>query len=308
VIENSMILLGDDNGFIFKTTAGNLSQPFTEVKSGDGEDVLSLTYGTITRLGTSWETTNAVSGKVNKVVLSDYKFNAMAADNFSTSMVSINASGWELMTRTPFDPAYDGGEWGGEGQLTSNTFTGIFNDDWRESGDGPNLDIIINVSKATHLFDRYGNIQLEGPIIYDRDYNENNPPVDDAVDSSNFQTAAANIRNLRNNDLEQTDDYEGWPNLVYIDSVANDNTAIHHYYLPPAPTDGMEITFVGHGDNIGNMAVWVQNGQAGGDTLTNNIWYPFAMFNGSGGVFLRTMAKAIYYNDTWYFDGNAWPD
>jgi hypothetical protein len=309
VIENSMIIVGDDNGFVFKTTAGNLSQPFTEVKfSVENTSILRLTYGTITRLGTSWETTNAISGRVNKVALSDYEFNATTTDNFTTSTVAVRASGWELTTRTPHNPAYDGGEFGGEGLITNEAFTGIYNDDWLNEGSGPNLDIVIDVPETIHLFDRYGNIRLGGPIIYDRDYDENDPPIDDAVDSSNFQTAAANIRDLRNNDVVQTDNYEGWPNLVYIDSTANNATAVHHYYLPPGPRDGMEITFVGHGDNIGNMAVWVESGQAGTDTLTDNIWYPFMMFNGSSGVFYRTIAKAIFYDGTWYFDGNAWPD
>ena len=307
ILENSTIVAANFEGAILKSGVGNLSQAFTEVKPADGTNIQRLTYGTITRLGNSWESTHAATGRVNKVALSDYEFKVLAADTNTDTEIRASAAGWELSTRTPFNEAYQGGEFGGSSIVSSDAYVGIYNDDWLGEGDGPNLDIVLDVSEATHLFDRYGNIRLGGPIIYTRNYSNNNPPIDGAVDNTNFTTAAANIRNLRNSDPQQTNGEEGWPNIVFIDSVANNNTSVHHYYLPPAPRDGMEITFVGHGNNIGNVAVWVQSGQAGTNTLTNTIWYPFVIYGG-GGNHLRTIAKAIYYSGTWYFDGNAWPD
>ena len=300
IVENDTIVAGDDNGFIYTTTAGNLTGTFTTVVDGFDYTVQRLVYGAITQPGTSWERTNTVTGDVNTVTLSEYEFRATAQDNNTSAGIKVNASGWELYTRVPQNI-------GRPNQLLTDAFSSIYSEDWYGEGDGPKLDIAIDLPDSYHLFGRYGDVRLGGPIIHDRLYNYNNPPVDATVNSGNYQTAAQLVRNLWNNDINQTNSAFGWAGLVQIDSDTYNGTSTHHYYLPPGDSNGQEITFIGRGTNLANIFIWVQSGTAGIHSWTNSYWLPFVVWN-SGGYSTRSIAKAIWYNGSWYFDNDAWAD
>lgn len=304
IIQNSMILVADDDDQIHRTTAGNLSQAFTEVVWGREDEIGRLVYGTITRLANSWEATDPISGKVNQAALSSFGFRAVATDNYSSSRIEAYASGWELATITPHDPAYNGGENGNESLIEEDTYAGIYNEDW-VNNIGPKLDISIEVPESIHTFDRYGNIRIEGPLIYGRRLEVTNPPTT-GVNSTNFETEAFMLRNLRNGDVAQTNSSEGWYNLIIIDSGTVADTEKHHY-LPVAP-DGTEITFICQGTNQSGVLIWVNNGQAGDQVFTDSSWFPFRLNNGAGGGTTRAIAKAVCFGGRWYFDNDAWWD